>query len=438
MKSEFFELFDGLTRHLRPTELLLATFSGERSEFVRLNRAHVRQAGTVEQRYLTLRLIEARRQASATLALSGTSNDADRARHVLMQLREVVPQLAEDPLLLVSESVHSTADERRSRLPSGRTVAEHVVAAAADVDLAGFYAGGETCRGFANSLGQRNWHAVDTFSLDWSVYHTGDRAVKAGYAGFDWDADVFRHKLGVSIERLALMRNEQRVLEPGEYRAYLAPHALEEITGLLQWNAFSARSRETRQTALLRMTQGEQMSAQITLAENTAGGVAPAFGEDGYVRPERVSLISEGVLGEPLVSARSAREYGLACNGANARESPESLELAGGSLREADVLAALDTGLYVSNLWYLNYSDKPSGRITGMTRFATFWVERGRIVAPVKPMRFDDTLFRMLGENLVDLTQEQELLLSTSTYGERSTDSTRLPGALLAGLRFTL
>ncbi|MGZ5167459.1 MAG: metallopeptidase TldD-related protein, partial [Burkholderiales bacterium] len=103
-----------------------------------------------------------------------------------------------------------------------------------------------------------------------------------------------------------------------------------------------------------------------------------------------------------------------------------------------DVLATLDTGLYVGNLWYLNFSDRPAGRMTGMTRFATFWVENGRITAPVNPLRFDDTLYRMLGENLFDLTREREMLLSTSTYDERSTASSHLPGALLASLRFTL
>jgi predicted Zn-dependent protease len=73
-----------------------------------------------------------------------------------------------------------------------------------------------------------------------------------------------------------------------------------------------------------------------------------------------------------------------------------------------------------------------------MTRFATFWVEGGRIVAPVNVMRFDDSIYRMLGENLVDLTSERELLPDASTYEERSTGSSRLPGALLRALRFTL
>ena len=109
-----------------------------------------------------------------------------------------------------------------------------------------------------------------------------------------------------------------------------------------------------------------------------------------------------------------------------------------GTLAQADALAALDTGLLINNLWYLNYSDRPACRLTGMTRFATFWVEHGKIVAPVNVMRFDDTLYRILGDNLNALTQEQDFMLDSSSYGERSTQSSRLPGALLAGLKFTL
>jgi predicted Zn-dependent protease len=76
--------------------------------------------------------------------------------------------------------------------------------------------------------------------------------------------------------------------------------------------------------------------------------------------------------------------------------------------------------------------------MTGMTRFATFWVERGAIVAPVDVMRFDDTLFRMLGTNLEALTREREMLLEANTYGERVLASATLPGALLRELNFTL
>ena len=438
MKAAFFELADALTRECGRGEVLLATLSGERSDFVRFNKALVRQAGTVEQRYLTLRAIREGRQASATIALAGGADDLDLAKRALARLRDMLAQLPEDPWLIVAETPRSTTFERRGSLPPAEHVISQVVEEARGLDFVGFYAAGTICRGFANSHGQRNWHEVDTFNFDWSVHLRADKAVKEGYAGFEWDSAVLSRKIAGSAERLELLAKPPVTLEPGEYRCYLAPRALEEVTGLLSWSAFSARSRATRQSALLRMEHGERLSPAITLSENTADGIAPLFQQDGFVRPARVTLIDRGALGESLVSPRSAKEYGYAANGASAGESPESLDLAPGNLDESDALSALGDGLYIGNLWYLNYSDRPAGRITGMTRFATFKVERGRIVAPLNPLRFDDTLYRMLGENLVDLTREREILLSTSTYDERSTSSARLPGALVERLRFTL
>jgi predicted Zn-dependent protease len=128
----------------------------------------------------------------------------------------------------------------------------------------------------------------------------------------------------------------------------------------------------------------------------------------------------------------------VATNGANAGETPESLDLAAGSLAQDAALAALGTGIYVGNLWYLNFSDRSACRLTGMTRFASFWVENGRIQAPLNVMRFDDTAYRILGANLEALTRERDLVPSTASYGERSTESVRTPGALVRELALTL
>ena len=139
-----------------------------------------------------------------------------------------------------------------------------------------------------------------------------------------------------------------------------------------------------------------------------------------------------------LVSPRSAREFGIATNGANGGEAPESLDMAAGTLARADALKTLGTGLMIGNLWYLNYSDRMGCRMTGMTRFATFWVENGVIEAPLNVMRFDDSAYRMLGDNLLALTQERDWILDSGSYGERSTGSARLPGALIKDFALTL
>jgi len=438
MKERFYALAERLEGALRAGETLLLGLDAERSDFVRFNRGRVRQAGSVEQRTLELRLVCGARQASVTLELGAGSGDFELARDALARLRDTLEGLPEDPWLLINQSPRSTDGVRRGALAAAEAVVEQVVGAAGGRDLVGIYAGGTIVRGFANSLGQRNWHEVDSFNFDWSLHGGAGRAVKSGIAGFAWDPAAFAEKLEAAADELARGAAPERTIAPGEVRAYLAPRALDELLGLLAWDGFSGRARATKQSPLLRMEHGASLAPAITLTETIAEGIAPPFQEDGFVKPPTVTLIERGGLGDALVSPRTAKEYGLETNAAEAGEVPECLELAAGTLPTDEVLAALDTGLYVSNLWYLNFSDRAAARITGMTRFATFWVEGGRIVAPVGAMRFDDSLYRMLGENLEALTRERELLLDPSTYEGRSTGSARLPGALLRALRFTL
>ena len=59
-------------------------------------------------------------------------------------------------------------------------------------------------------------------------------------------------------------------------------------------------------------------------------------------------------------------------------------------------------------------------------------------VAPLQVMRFDETAYRILGENLVGLTAESEMILSSESYGGRSTASANLPGIFVKDFAFTL
>jgi len=293
--------------------------------------------------------------------------------------------------------------------------------------------------GFANSLGQRNWFQTSTFNFDWTFYLQADKAVKNSYAGFTWDHDAFGRKLTDASSKLEALARKPVDLTPGEYAAYLTPSALEEVIGLLCYNAFGARSQQTSQTSLLQLVQGEgELDPSIRMIEDTVNGVAPNFQTQGFMRPDQVVMVDQGKAANPLVSPRSAAEFGLEHNGADSHEMPQSFAIDPGTLHADEALTALGTGLYIGNLWYTNFSDRPACRVTGMTRFATFWVEGGEIVAPVNVMRFDDTLYNMLGAQLQGLTSEAEFIFDNSTYHQRSSESMRLPGALLESMRFTL
>jgi predicted Zn-dependent protease len=440
-QAYFDEIVTTATSSLVGDEVLLANVSGERTDFIRLNHGDVRQAGSVDQRTLTVDLVEGRRHVGGSVRLSGErSVDDARVATLLAQLRDQRRLVPEDPFLLYNTEPVSTERVEQGDVPAPDAALADIRRAGNGRDLVGIYASGDTFSGFANSLGQRNWFQSTTFNLDWCFYLRADKAAKNLYAGFDWDDAAFAAKVDWSARQIAALERDPVELTPGEYRTYLAPRAMEELLQLWAgYGAFGLRARETRQTPLLRMLVDDAtLSPLVNVTEDTAHGVAPNFQSAGFLRPDSVPLIVEGRTADALVSPRSAQEYGVPTNGAVDYEYPQSMAVAPGTIPTDDVGGALGTGLYVGNLWYTNFSDRAACRTTGMTRFATFWMEDGDIVAPVNVLRFDDTAYHLLGDRLEGLTDTAEVLLDTSTYGERSTDSARLPGALVGAMRFVL
>ena len=113
--------------------------------------------------------------------------------------------------------------------------------------------------------------------------------------------------------------------------------------------------------------------------------------------------MDRGRFAATLVSSRSAKQYSVPSNAAPEDERVRSLSIDAGTLDPDKAVESLGTGLYISNLHYLNWSDNDSGRVTGMTRFACFWVEEGRIAAPIRDMRFDESIYHLFGDKLLGL-----------------------------------
>jgi predicted Zn-dependent protease len=438
MQDYFYSLSDVLFSKLEGEEQLLLGFSGEDSDFVRMNHNRIRQAGSVAQRSLSLDLISGKRHAQASIELTGEqARDMEQLDITLKKLREQRELLPEDPYLVFAEEINSTEYHHDNETVNSQEAVEQVVQAAGDMDLVGLFANGIQYAGFANSMGQRNWHSSANFNFDWSCYLSKDKAVKSNYAGFDWQPERLAEKLDSIRHQLSMLSRPSRTLEPGSYRAYLAPSAVNEIISMMSWGGFGLKSHRTKSTPLLQMVEQDRaLDTSISLREHHARGLAPIFTGSGFIKPDHVQLIKDGRYLDCLISSRSAMEYDKVTNADY--EYPGSLELAAGELNSADILKQLDTGLYINNLWYLNFSDRNACQMTGMTRFACFWVEQGEIQAPVNVMRFDDSIYSLFGTNLIGLTKEREMILDPGTYGQRSDHSIELPGVLVSALRLTL
>jgi predicted Zn-dependent protease len=431
-------------------ELLTVVLDAERSDFARFNHGRLRQAGLVERAVAHLRLIVGDRQARSTITLPGMGAGHDALRALLaislQRLREAVADSAPDPLLDVSgERVRASDDSNVGRFDRDAFV-DTVAAAAGDADLVGFAAAGPVAHGYCSSIGSRLWYQRDSITFDFSVHLAPDaaaggarKAVKSTWSSHAFDGDALREQILAARADAALMARPVHRLSPGSYRALLSARALADLLEMLSWGGFSARAHRTGRSPLARLQRGEaSLSPLLTLHEDMATGLAPGYQDDGYIRPRKTTLIERGRFGAWLVSPRTGREFGLPSTAAGDGEAPESLSVEAGSLASEDGLSQLDTGLAIGNFWYLNFSDRQACRLTGMTRFATFWVERGEVVAPVEAMRFDDTLYRALGDRLEALTSQRSRLPNTDTYTGRATGGIESPGALLSALRFTL
>ncbi len=438
-QQQFQALVATLNNAISDKERFTLAYNAEESDFIRFNHAKVRQVGHVQQASVTLKLIDDERHADLQLTLSGDGElDRQRLSEALQQLRETVALLPKDPYLKPNTEAWQSTNVQDVPLPDSEHVVGQIAELGEGLDLVGFYAAGPLYRGFASSWGAFGWHEANSFNFDWSLFHENGQAVKANYAGHDWSDEGFARRFELAREQLEFLGKPLKTLAPGEYRAYLAPAAMDEIMGMLCWGGFSAQSLANKTSPLQRLYSGDaQFSPLVSLDEQVSGSLSPAFSGEGYPRRD-LTLIREGKGIDQLVGSASAAEYGLTANGAEPWEAPNSLSMAAGSLELEQVLQRIGTGLYIGNLWYLNYSDQPAARLTGMTRFATFWVEDGKIQAPVSTMRFDDSAYSLLGSALEDLTKERELILSTSTYSERQTASSQLPGALISKLTLTL
>ncbi len=434
----FYELADRLTGSLAIDEVLLLNISGEQSDFARFNQNRIRQAGSVTQGYLSIELIQGQRHASESFIVTGNvDDDFAKARTVIDRLRRDLPQLPEDPYLLYATEVNSTEQIADSRLLPANQVIADIVDAGDGADLVGILAQGTIYRGFANSFGQKNWFASHSFNLDWSLFAHGDKAVKTNYAGFEWSPAELAKKMRSARQQLEILQRPARKIKPGNYRVYLAPSAFSELVYMVCGRGFGLKAQKTKSTCLLKMLDdAARFNPSFSLCENTADGLAPNFTEAGYVKPDRVDLIHNGELAGNLVSPRSAKEFGVEVN--SGAESPSSADVVAGDVESDNILTTLDEGIYANQLWYLNWSDMPACRLTGMTRFATFWVEDGEITAPLEVMRFDESMFRALGDNLLGLTKERDFLPNPGSYGSRSCSSIRLPGAFIDQFSFTL
>ena len=439
VRTHFNAVANHVLGQLRGDEAITLNLSAEDTLYVRFNANRVRQNTDVQQMVLSLQLQSVGRTVKQSCTLSGSLDaDCNKLSAVLKACRAEVAVLDVDPNQVPIVNHGSSDEEFPGALVAPLDLVPAILEAAQGCDLAGLYAGGVVIRANRNSAGQSHWFTSESFFLDYSLYD-GPKAAKGSYAGARWDSLAWAANLARTRDLLGKLNRPTVNVKPGQYRTYLAPRAFADVLGILGWNALSAAAWKQGRSPFKKLVEREaRFSPLLSFSENFGLALTPRFNSQGEVSESLLPLMQAGELRTLLVSSRTAKEYGLTGNAADEGEAPRSLDVACGALAEREILQAIGTGLYLSNVHYLNWSDPVSARVTGMTRYACFWVENGEIVGPINDLRWDESLYEALGTKLLALTDWVDIDPACDTYYTRALGGSRVPGALIEGWTFTL
>ncbi|MBN4002981.1 TldD/PmbA family protein [Nostoc sp. LPT] len=440
LEVSFNRLIESLLIKKAEDEQFTVRLNSEISQFTRFNHAKVRQTGCVADGWIELTLMQDQRNSVRQFPFTGNWEvDWQLAYTALQELRDELILLPVDPYLVLPSGNNISREIHSGNLLAAEAVVPTVLELVAELDFTGIYAGGVVIKAYGDSSGQKHWFATDSFTLDYSLFSPSGQAVKGTFAGSDWNESKYIAKISEAKKQLELLAHPAKELPRGQYKTYFAPAAVADLLVMLSWGAVSEADIQQGNSALAALSRQEkQLSLRFSLKENFQRGLVPRFNELGEMAALELPVIEKGYLVNTLVNSRTAKEYQKVANGANGSETLRAPEVSPGNLVFEQIIPSLDTGLYVSNLHYLNWSDRHTGRITGMTRYACFWVEKGEIIAPIENLRFDESLYHFWGENLVDLTTFQEFIPEVGTYESRQLGGSLVPGMLVKDFTYTL
>lgn len=440
MESLFRDISEKMFSLLKLKELLTISFDGEISNFIRINDSKVRQTSNIINANIGLELCIGSKKCFHEFTFT---NDVvinlERTKNELNKMRYYINDLPDDPFIVAPKEGESSREVNPGNLLDEGVILDSILDPLKSVDCSGIWASGKIFRGNSNCKGVFHWFETDNYSFDFSLITKDEKMVKETYAGNNWIQNDYLSFIENSILKLKSMNNKSLKVTPGKYRTYIAPAGVADLVDMFSWGGISESAIRQGASAFCKMrNENVSLNSKFNLSENFDLGLISRFNSCGELSPIKLDLISSGVLKNTLISSRTALEYNLISNKAEVGEGLRTPIVETGDLLKNDILKEIDSGIYLSNLHYLNWSDQPNGRITGMTRYASFWVENGEIMAPIDQMRFDDSFYNFFGNNLSKISSSSDVIPDVSTYGGRSLGGVKCPGVIIDDFELTL
>ena len=203
-------------------------------------------------------------------------------------------------------------------------------------------------------------------------------------------------------------------VEPGDYPVVLEEYAVTDLLDMLGYLGFSALAvQEERSFAEPGRRIGSDL---VTIVDDgyDPTGLPLSFDFEGVAK-QRVSLVEDGICRDVVYDAQTAARAGVDSTGHGLPAPnpygpfPLNMVMKPGTASREDLIAGLDRGLLVTRFHYTNPVHPKLAIVTGMTRDGTFLVEGGRIVGPVKNLRYTQSYLEALA-GTVAVARERKTL----------------------------
>jgi PmbA protein len=240
----------------------------------------------------------------------------------------------------------------------------------------------------------------------------------------------------------ALRSRDPRGVEPGEYAVILEEYAVGGLLAYLAYMGFGAQAYQEGRSFMSGKLGEKVTGEQITIWDDGLDPTALPMPFDFEGVPKRpVELISGGIAKGPVYDSYTAgKEEGKSSTG-HALPAPSdigpfawNLAMRGGDTTRQDMLASTEKGLWVTRVHYVRPVHPLRTVVTGMTRDGTFLVENGEIAAPVKNLRFTQSILEALSE--ADAVG-QESKLTREAFMENFIGGFKVPALKIGRFEFT-
>jgi predicted Zn-dependent protease len=182
-------------------------------------------------------------------------------------------------------------------------------------------------------------------------------------------------------------------IDAGDYPVVLEEYAVVDLLDMLGYLGFSALAVQEERSFF---EPGRRIGTDlVTIVDDgrDPAGLPMAFDYEGVAK-QRVELVVDGLCRAVVHDAQTAARDGVASTGHGLPAPnpwgpfPLNMVMEAGAATREELIGGLDRGLLVTRFHYTNPVHPKLAIITGMTRDGTFLVEGGRIVGPVRNLRY--------------------------------------------------